>query len=104
MTSAKAKANRTNARASTGPKTTQGKIRAAQNARRHGLSRPILADPPFRQKPKISRVKLQARRLPPKFLNSRAVSKLAETDVGMKAHRLGMARRRGSERKHSSKS
>jgi hypothetical protein len=46
MTSArKVKANRANARASSGPKTAQGKARAAQNARRHGLSLSILADP-----------------------------------------------------------
>jgi hypothetical protein len=38
-------ANRANARASTGPKTQQGKLRAAQNARRHGLSLTVLADP-----------------------------------------------------------
>jgi hypothetical protein len=40
----KIQANRSNARASTGPKTAQGKTRAAQNARRHGLSLSILAD------------------------------------------------------------
>ena len=38
-------ANRTNAGASTVPKTRRGKIRAAQNARRHGLSLSVLADP-----------------------------------------------------------
>lgn len=38
-------ANRTNARASTGPKTPQGKIRSAQNARHHGLSVSVLTDP-----------------------------------------------------------
>lgn len=45
MTSAKAKANRANAQSSTGPKTARGKVRAAQNARRHGLSLSIGADP-----------------------------------------------------------
>ena len=46
MTSArKIKTNRVNAQASTGPKTTQGKVRAAKNARRHGLSSSVLADP-----------------------------------------------------------
>jgi hypothetical protein len=46
MTSArKIKTNRVNAKACTGPKTTQGKVRAAQNARRHGLSSSVLADP-----------------------------------------------------------
>ena len=38
-------ANRANARASTGPKTTQGRARAAANALRHGLSLPIYSDP-----------------------------------------------------------
>ena len=44
-TTRKLKANRENARASTGPKTRQGKIRSAQNARRHGLSVSVLTDP-----------------------------------------------------------
>jgi hypothetical protein len=39
------KANRSNAAASTGPRTALGKSRAAQNARRHGLSASIFADP-----------------------------------------------------------
>src|SRR5262249_41128950 len=38
-------ANRTNARASTGPRTAAGKMRAARNALRHGLSLPISSDP-----------------------------------------------------------
>ena len=37
--------NRANAQASTGPKTVHGKIRAAQNAHRHGLSLSVFADP-----------------------------------------------------------
>ena len=37
----KIRANRANARASTGPKTTQGRIRSARNALRHALSLPI---------------------------------------------------------------
>jgi hypothetical protein len=46
MTSArKIKTNRTNAQASTGPKTAQGKARAAKNARGHGLSVSIPANP-----------------------------------------------------------
>jgi hypothetical protein len=43
--SQKIRSNRANAKASTGPKTAHGKSRAAQNARRHGLSLSILADP-----------------------------------------------------------
>ena len=46
MTSArKLEANRRNARASTGPRTAAGKARAAQNARRHGLSLAALCNP-----------------------------------------------------------
>jgi hypothetical protein len=40
----KIKANRANARASTGPKTAQGRARASRNAFRHGLSLPICYD------------------------------------------------------------
>ena len=46
MTSAgKINANRANARASTGPKTTHGRAHSARNARRHGLSLPIFSNP-----------------------------------------------------------
>jgi len=38
-------ANRENARRSRGPITAAGRARAAQNARRHGLSRPVRNDP-----------------------------------------------------------
>ena len=38
-------ANRTNALASTGPRTAVGKARSARNAQRHGLSLPALFDP-----------------------------------------------------------
>ena len=42
MTSArKVRTNRTNARASTGPKTSAGRARSARNALRHGLNVPI---------------------------------------------------------------
>jgi hypothetical protein len=39
------RANRANARSSTGPKTAGGKARSAQNAFRHGLNVPVLSDP-----------------------------------------------------------
>ena len=42
-TSARARANRGNARLSTGPKTSAGKARSAQNALKHGLAIPISA-------------------------------------------------------------
>jgi hypothetical protein len=41
----KIRANRANARASTGPKTAQGRSRAARNALRHALSLPVSSDP-----------------------------------------------------------
>jgi hypothetical protein len=41
----KLKANRANARASTGPRSAAGKLRAAHNSRRHGLSVPVWSDP-----------------------------------------------------------
>jgi hypothetical protein len=39
------RANRANAKLSTGPKTAAGKARAAQNAFRNGLNVPVLSDP-----------------------------------------------------------
>ena len=43
----KIKANRVNARASTGPKTARGRARSARNAFRHGLSLPVESDQLF---------------------------------------------------------
>jgi hypothetical protein len=46
MTSARKRfTNAQNARACTGPKTAAGKARSARNARRHGLTLPVLGDP-----------------------------------------------------------
>jgi hypothetical protein len=45
ISAGKVNANRANARASTGPKTAQGRAHSARNAHRHGLSLPVLADP-----------------------------------------------------------
>jgi len=46
-TAARIKANRTNARASTGPKTANGRARSAQNAFKHGLTLHIRFFPEF---------------------------------------------------------
>jgi hypothetical protein len=43
----KIRANRANARASTGPKTAQGRSHTARNALRHALSLPVYSDPVF---------------------------------------------------------
>jgi hypothetical protein len=43
----KIEANRVNAQASTGPKTAQGRARAARNAHRHGLSLSVISNPVF---------------------------------------------------------
>jgi len=54
MTSArKAASNRRNAQASSGPRTKRGKARAAQNARRHGLSLSAISDPNWSEQIKI---------------------------------------------------
>jgi hypothetical protein len=39
------KANRENAKRSTGPKTAAGRLKSSRNAVRHGLSRPLATDP-----------------------------------------------------------
>jgi len=44
MQDRKIKANRANARASTGPKTVRGRARSARNAFRHVLSTPVQSD------------------------------------------------------------
>ena len=51
------------------------------NARRHGLSLSILADPSFRQKLKASRARSQARELPARFLDSARRVAEAQIDV-----------------------
>ena len=46
----KIKANRVNAKASTGPKSLQGKLRASRNSLRHGLNVSVLQDPTFKSR------------------------------------------------------
>ena len=45
ISTARQLASRRNARKSTGPRTTLGKARASRNARRHGFTLPVLAEP-----------------------------------------------------------
>ena len=45
MAADKTETNRANARRSTGPRSAAGKARSAQNAVRHGLAVPVMADP-----------------------------------------------------------
>jgi hypothetical protein len=47
ITDRRRRANRANAKSSTGPKTAPGKARSAQNALRHGLNVSVLSDPAF---------------------------------------------------------
>ena len=73
----KIRANRANAKASTGPRTTRGKLRAAQNARRHGLSAPLSAD---------SAYDAEAKNLAREFAGQGASSEMSEL-----AHRFAAA-------------
>ena len=78
MTSArKIRANRANARASSGPKTAAGKAQSAQNAFRHGFNVPIFLDPDL-----ASDVEALAQRI---------VGKSADADVLESARRVAEA-------------
>jgi hypothetical protein len=52
------RANRANAKSSTGPKTAAGKARAGQNAFRHGLNVPVVSDPLL-----VPKIEAMARRI-----------------------------------------
>jgi hypothetical protein len=53
ISEAKLNANRRNARASTGPRTSSGKAISSRNARRHGLRISVLADPAWSEEVKV---------------------------------------------------
>src|SRR5207302_8118385 len=61
-------ANRRNARASTWPRTVAGKARVARNARRHGLTVPIAADPALAQEVEVLAGRLRSRQRAPRRL------------------------------------
>jgi hypothetical protein len=61
----KIKANRVNARASTGPQTAQGRARALRNAFRHGLSLPVCSNPALSEEVerKVAEAQIDLRRV-----------------------------------------
>ena len=82
MTSArKIRANRENAKASTGPRTTRGKSKAAQNARRHGLSLPINADPACAAQVKNFACEIAGKRASPKIFE--LAHRFAEPEIDL---------------------
>ncbi len=90
MTSARQRrANRANARASTGPKTTKGKACSAKNALRHGLSLSALTHPVLAQEAEVL-----ARRLAGCSADAETVAgarRIAEAQIDLqrvRAHRL----------------
>jgi hypothetical protein len=52
------RANRVNAKSSTGPKSVSGKARAARNARTHGLNSSVILDPPLAEEVKALALKI----------------------------------------------
>jgi len=82
----KIRANRANAKASTGPKTAHGKFQAAQNARRHGLSLPILADPVRSEEVKNSAREIAGEGACPEILE--LASRIAEAQIDLLRVRL----------------
>lgn len=76
-------ANRINAKASTGPRTSQGKARAARNARQHGLSLPALVDPAW-----SAEIKALAREI----AGHGASAELFELAAGIAAAHVDLAR------------
>jgi hypothetical protein len=90
MTSeAKRAANRANARKSTGPRSEDGKARASQNARRHGLGSPAAADPASQDAIKALTVMLAGEGASPALQAQAAV--VAEAQVDLRRARAARA-------------
>jgi hypothetical protein len=86
----KIEANRKNARASTGPKTAQGRARLARNALRHGFSLPVCSDPVL-----CEEVESLARKIAGTEANveiRELARRIAEAQIDL--HRVRYARRR----------
>jgi hypothetical protein len=88
------RANRANARSSTGPKTVLGKSRAARNALRHGLNVSLLSDPAV-----APEVETMARKIAGPRANAEALEqarRVAEAQVDLnrvRAHRRNVIAR-----------
>jgi hypothetical protein len=83
MTSlSKVNANRANAKLSTGPKTTSGRLRSSKNARRHGLSTPVLLDPARAEE--IKTLALQLARSLDNSCPIEAAHRVAEAEIDLK--------------------
>jgi hypothetical protein len=88
------RANRANAKSSTGPKTASGKSRAAQNALRHGLNLSLLSDPAV-----APEVKTMAQKIAGPRANAEALERarrIAEAQVDLnrvRAHRWNLIAR-----------
>jgi len=84
------RANRTNAKSSTGPKTATGKARSAQNALRHGLNLSVLSDPALEPQ-----VEVMARKIAGRGANAEVMERarrIAEAQVDL--NRVRDCRRR----------
>ena len=88
------RANRANAKSSTGPKTASGKSRAAQNALRHGLNLSLLSDPAV-----APEVETMAQKIAGPRANAEALERarrIAEAEVDLnrvRAHRWNLIAR-----------
>jgi hypothetical protein len=77
----KLQANRANARASTGPRTTAGKSRSARNALRHGLNLSVLADPGLANELAVLAREIAGERAPPELLE--LASRIAASQIDL---------------------
>ena len=80
--SSKVRANRINARSSTGPKSAVGRRRASQNAHRHGLNIPVHLDPVLAQDVQILAMQLRQGLQTPGLLE--AAYAIAEAVIDLK--------------------
>jgi hypothetical protein len=80
------RANRENAKASTGPKTSTGKARVAQNARRHGLNILVLSDPALAPEVEALALRIAGSAGKRSILNS--ARKVAEAQIDLRRVRL----------------